>query len=540
MNISQYSQLHDYLSQIIGLSNKDGLPKITQGDIAKQLSVDSSGVCRFINKKTLEPEKMLKNFKASYPLEFERWPKGQEKIGKTLQKIDAITFLKLPHETLNQTKEATKGLTPRQLFPPDPPQATKAEPLLPAQNLINPLVPVDQKNTTIQNAFTPTEQHIVVSNSRSAVGILPSQINQTEVTIPPTTAGQNQPVLRSPVQGTALPTPEPIFSSIYTNYGTECKNTDPFSGLVFVGLKEGGVSSPPEIQKIEVEKVEEFPAERYNTDLALIASIHPHYLLKRMGSEKFNQDLKDKHQSVVGRDVKSLPKAHPLGEGTISLVKEIVLAKAFFLQYDNHHQAVAQKRNYNKIVLCFAGHWVDKSDIQGEHAYPSSQIWMRLHQIALRLLPDTLKTNAGNLNRIAWEVHHFDARNLIGFCKSCNQKKGEKSLINWVKSNQYYGQEFVDSILPLSNHVVPRTKDGEGLGDAMISHFFMKRNSLTLLADAPLLNTPLVLSEFKVLNRLTPEEIGRLQQNADTAAEIGQLLEVCALFSANFTIPKRK
>ena len=185
-------------------------------------------------------------------------------------------------------------------------------------------------------------------------------------------------------------------------------------------------------------------------------------------------------------------------------------------------------RNHHKIVLCFAGHWVKKDDLTGEHVFPSSKIWERLHSSGAGSFPSHFKTDDGKLNRIAWEAHLFDARNLIGFCKQCNGEKGTKHLTTWLKSNPYYGKEFLDSIMPLTTHIVPRTKDGEGLADAMISHFFKKKDSLTLLADAPLLeNSSLVLKELKAVNQLSLADIKRLLKEGDNAEVAEELRQLC-------------
>ncbi len=140
VTVNQYQQLHDYVTQIISLSGKDGLPTINQTVVAKYLHVDSSGISRFLRNETKKPSKLLSNLKATYPLEFQQWPEGGTTIGRILQKIDALYFfgqatrpsqlqaptpsprrtdvqqLILP-SALPATTEVTTKLAPRILFP---------------------------------------------------------------------------------------------------------------------------------------------------------------------------------------------------------------------------------------------------------------------------------------------------------------------------------------------------------------------------------------------------------------------------------------
>ena len=93
INSNQYLQLNDYLTQVINVSGKNGIPSITQTLIAEKLRVDSSGVSKFLNGKTQKPATMMTNFVATYPLEFNKWPKTANTIRRFLTSNDALYFL---------------------------------------------------------------------------------------------------------------------------------------------------------------------------------------------------------------------------------------------------------------------------------------------------------------------------------------------------------------------------------------------------------------------------------------------------------------
>jgi len=90
---NQYSQLHDYLTQIIGLSNTGKLPRITQKVVAQLLNVAPSGVSRLLGHQTEKPKKMMTCFVVVYRAEFDQWPKGAQKIQRMLTENDAWFFL---------------------------------------------------------------------------------------------------------------------------------------------------------------------------------------------------------------------------------------------------------------------------------------------------------------------------------------------------------------------------------------------------------------------------------------------------------------
>lgn len=318
------------------------------------------------------------------------------------------------------------------------------------------------------------------------------------------------------------------FHRIYTNFEDRSWEEKPLEGMRLKDLCLGAVSEGSEFPTKKEEMDEITKAKRCNADLAMIASIHPHYFLTWKGTKKFKEPLEEKFQNLM-HDVRSLPNNHDLGKDKpISLLTAIVCAKALFLQSETKYHAAAKMRNNHKLILCFGrGHWVKKDDIRGDHAFPSSKIWERLHQVAVAKFPDHFKTDEDKLNRIAWEAHYFDAKNLIGLCDICNKTKGTQ-LITWLKINPYYGMDFINLISPLTADIVPRTRDGVGLGDAMISHFFKKKNSLTLLADAPLLeNSSLVLKELKSVNQLSLADIKRLMEDEENAAIAKKLGKLC-------------
>ncbi len=106
IELNQYSQLKDYLTQVIKVSQRSDLPEITQVAIASHLQVDHSGVSRFLSGATKKPQKMMKNFIATYPLEFKRWPAGADKICRTLKERDVWYFLRLEKKILKKEEAA--------------------------------------------------------------------------------------------------------------------------------------------------------------------------------------------------------------------------------------------------------------------------------------------------------------------------------------------------------------------------------------------------------------------------------------------------
>jgi len=115
----RYEQLHDYLTQIIGLSGTNGLPAIHRTTIANQLKVGSPSICSFINRKTQKPIQIIQSFRSKYPLEIERWPIEKTTIERTLNVADALCFLVIPLKPV-----LTKALIPARINPlriPAPP-----------------------------------------------------------------------------------------------------------------------------------------------------------------------------------------------------------------------------------------------------------------------------------------------------------------------------------------------------------------------------------------------------------------------------------
>jgi gamma-glutamyl-gamma-aminobutyrate hydrolase PuuD len=95
-----YFQLYDYFSQLINLSEQDGLPKINQTKIVELLGGLASTMSRFMNGKLKKPKVMLNNFIDKYPSEFKCWPQGKNTIERVLAAADARFFLNLPQQQL--------------------------------------------------------------------------------------------------------------------------------------------------------------------------------------------------------------------------------------------------------------------------------------------------------------------------------------------------------------------------------------------------------------------------------------------------------
>lgn len=139
-----YTQLRDYLTQIISLSNTDGLPRITQSRVASELEITTSTVSGFLNKKITNPNKMMTNFMSKYPEELSKWPLNRDKIGRTLKKIDAQYFLGLQMPIQQIPRTPPLVIPPLQLI------ATQASTTL-AQTSTPPVIlpkPTKTVNTT--------------------------------------------------------------------------------------------------------------------------------------------------------------------------------------------------------------------------------------------------------------------------------------------------------------------------------------------------------------------------------------------------------
>jgi|GEM_PF-2846845 len=103
MNITHktYLQLYDYLIQVMRVSKNEMNKKITQVVIGQLLEVNNSTVCRFLSDKINQSKKMLNNFTKKYPLEFQKWEPGAEKINRAITKKDCLYFLD-PKKVVNR------------------------------------------------------------------------------------------------------------------------------------------------------------------------------------------------------------------------------------------------------------------------------------------------------------------------------------------------------------------------------------------------------------------------------------------------------
>ncbi len=324
------------------------------------------------------------------------------------------------------------------------------------------------------------------------------------------------------------------FEQIYVNFGEMIPQgkKKPFEGQEMRKVQLGATSEATKLSKKVEDTTKEIAVTKFNGDLALIPTVHPQYLFGVTESSKYQQSLEDKHKDTAKRDVKARPGGNVFCENIVLLAKQIAFAKAFFLQAQEGtgYHATAEKRNNHKLVLCFGGHWVDKNDLQGEHVFPSSIIWERLRKLSLKFFPDSLKTKDSKgkknvLNRIAWEVHLFDSRNIVGMCGNCNKEKGEGLPFTWFLRSDFYGEDFVKSITPLSEDIIPRTKDGIGLGDAMVSYFFMKRDSVALLATVRLTDDT-ISEELTRLVEMKNVDLDRMLARKETREEAQVLMKV--------------
>ncbi len=147
---NRYSQLHDYLTQVMRFSGINGVPCINQRTIAEKLSVDPSNVSRFLSKQNPTAPKMLRNFIAKYSQEYHRWPATADKINRLLTVQDALFFVEQRQQSAfvmqlpipSQTIAPTQTVLPAVTLPTPPVQI-----VLPLTTL--PIIPIPVPPATV-------------------------------------------------------------------------------------------------------------------------------------------------------------------------------------------------------------------------------------------------------------------------------------------------------------------------------------------------------------------------------------------------------
>jgi len=164
----------------------------------------------------------------------------------------------------------------------------------------------------------------------------------------------------------------------------------------------------------------------------------------------------------------------------MSPVKWIALLKSTFVE-------MLVRDRHDQIVLCCSGHWTRLDNLEGDHAYPASHIEARFfylfgatydqvaHGNPVASLHEALKANIAGReapNKPLLMMHFLDAHNLMPLCSDCNGNKNANYL-SWFINHPKYGVDFITAHFPLDySRIVPRTKDGQGLGDAAMSFLF--------------------------------------------------------------------
>jgi len=260
IQLNQYSQFHDYLTQIIGLSNSGKLPRITQKLVAERLKVDPSGVSKFLNHKTQKPKKMMSYFIVVYRAEFDRWPKGVKKIQRVLKEKDAWFFL--DPQKVARVPRAPEVVRPKPLprapevVRPTPvprtPAAPRPVPVIPAQ------VPQPKK---VLVPFPPTriQAPIVISyrghaSEKDAQGMLFDHMRFQQITQFPTrTLVPSDQALEKKIEG--------VFFSVLKQHPAQLpygeKNPDQITYPPFVQSSAGAglLLIPGRVRAVEDEPI---------------------------------------------------------------------------------------------------------------------------------------------------------------------------------------------------------------------------------------------------------------------------------------------
>ncbi len=276
--------------------------------------------------------------------------------------------------------------------------------------------------------------------------------------------------------------------------------------------KHCGIQESKELLVHEVKQTGKDGLIRSNNDIEPIHGVHPKYICCLDQVLKEEQDIEGVDKRCVGSIAgKADPKKHILPKsftttkigdekieldgatGGASTIRVVALVKAA-------HMNIIFGRDDGAYTICFgSGHWVRLKDIQGDHAYPGSFVVGRLYRFFAddnsipkkgkksaedprKKLNPNLKFTASNApegilpknepNKGMLMLYYSDSKNLIGLCGTCNSSKGE-NFIKHLRESPCYGNNFINAHFPLNySTIIPRSKDGQGLGDAMMMFFF--------------------------------------------------------------------
>ncbi|MFC1754692.1 hypothetical protein ACFL96_15060 [Thermoproteota archaeon] len=226
-----------------------------------------------------------------------------------------------------------------------------------------------------------------------------------------------------------------------------------------------------------------------NQDIEVIEGAHTVYLgqlqkvLKGVSSEKSKSYKKNIGKPTRGRNYANATSSEYLF-GTRQkhqCTKLIAMSKAAYLR----GTAVKDITDDSYYGLCFGGHWVHVNMLTGDHAYDADYVEGRIYEHVgdvsnQGLFPEDFSypIPARQTRRAPSELmllyYLLDARNIVGLCGECNGKK-KGDYLKWLLVNNCYGAEFINQHFPLNySTIIPRTRDGQGLADAMIYHFLFR------------------------------------------------------------------
>lgn len=246
--------------------------------------------------------------------------------------------------------------------------------------------------------------------------------------------------------------------------------------------------------QIEVKKGNQLGTIVPNADLEIVDGSHYPYLVEIAKAVSDGKDAKplSKRTQTPASEIATSKHTDELTKLKINLfgkdvqmspMKLIALLKATHLDQ-------LRKIGQDSAVICGSGHWVRVADLEGDHAFPDSILVARFfyvfgkdydvkaHGEPLDLVPAVFKAQSGDTvaaSKALLMAHYLDAKNLMPLCSNCNGNKNANYL-SWFVNHPKYGLGFVTAHFPLNyDSIVPRTKDGQGLGDAAMMYLYTQK-----------------------------------------------------------------
>ncbi len=247
----------------------------------------------------------------------------------------------------------------------------------------------------------------------------------------------------------------------------------------------------------------------FNRDIALIPQIHPAFLINWNKKEANSRKVESIDSSPTNTRTSYSGVSDSLLMKGGSMIKAIALAKLLYLANTATDPAafpIGYAPNKQRTVLCLGGHWILSANCEGDHAYPAANLERRYREYCTH-------TNSPP-NNFNWHLIFMDAKNLMGLCKPCNLSKSN-DWFGWIQSNRYLGPDYLSEILPLnSSGIVPRTRDGVGLGDSITLYFLNKVGNRRMVGISNK-NPDEIIGLLKSLSLVDDHDLAKLAENKE-------------------------